>query len=85
MNLIPEKKAAAKCGVCVKTLERWDEKPELNFPPIIRINDRKFRDADLLDAFLQACARASSMDRPKPRAKKTKQEFAAQPAAPAAT
>jgi DNA-binding transcriptional MerR regulator len=75
MNLIPEKKAAAKCGVCVKTLERWDEK-EIGFPPIIRINDRKFRDADLLDAFLQACARASAMERPKPRVKKLKQEFA---------
>jgi hypothetical protein len=82
MNLIPEKKAAAKCGVCVKTLERWDDK-QIGFPPIIRINDRKFRDADLLDEFLQACARASSMDRPKPRVKKLKQEFGAQSASEA--
>jgi hypothetical protein len=53
MNLIPDRKAAKKCGVCAKTLERWDDK-QIGFPPIIRINDRKFRDADLLDEFLIA-------------------------------
>jgi MerR HTH family regulatory protein len=70
MNLIPEAKAAKKCGVCTKTLERWDEK-QLGLPPIVWVNGRKFRDADLLDAFLVACVRASSMERPKPRAKKS--------------
>ena len=65
MNLIPEAKAAKKCGVCTKTLERWDDKPELGFPPIVWINGRKFRDADLLDAFFVARVRASSMERPK--------------------
>jgi hypothetical protein len=82
MNLIPEAKAAKKCGVCTKTLERWDDKPELGFPPIIWINGRKFRDADLLDAFFVARVRASSMERPKPRAKKLRQlkQFANQPA-----
>jgi hypothetical protein len=87
MNLIPEAKAAKKCGVCTKTLERWDDKPELGFPPIVWINGRKFRDADLLDAFFVARVRASSMERPKPRAKKLSQlkQFANQPAAPEAT
>ena len=82
MNLIPESKVAKKCGVCTKTLQRWDDKPELGFPPIIWINGRQFRDGDLLDAFFVARVRASSMERPKPRAKKLKQlkQFANQPA-----
>jgi hypothetical protein len=82
MNLIPEAKVAKKCGVCTKTLQRWDDKPELGFPPIIWINGRRFRDGDLLDAFFVARVRASSMERPKPREKKLKQlkQFANQPA-----
>jgi hypothetical protein len=79
MNLIPDAKAAKKCGVCKKTLGRWDDKPELGFPPIIWINGRKFRDADLLDAFFVARVRASSMERPKPRAKRKQlKQFAAE-------
>jgi hypothetical protein len=86
MNLISESKAAKKCGVCKKTLERWDDKPELGFPPIVWINGRKFRDADLLDAFFVTRVRASSMERPKPRAKKLRQlkQFANQPSDPEA-
>jgi hypothetical protein len=82
MNLIPDSKVAKKCGVCKKTLERWDARPELNFPPIVWINNRRFRDADLLEAFFQAQVRASAMARPKPRAKKLKQlkQFASQSA-----
>jgi hypothetical protein len=82
MNLISDSKTAKKCGVCKKTLERWDNRPELGFPPIIWINGRKFRDADLLDAFFVARVRASSMARPKPRAKQIKRlkQFADQPA-----
>jgi hypothetical protein len=82
MNLIPDSKVAKKCGVCKKTLERWDAKPELGFPPIIWINGWRFRDADLLDAFFVARVRESSMARPKPRAKKLRQlkQFANQPA-----
>ena len=81
MNFIPDSKVAKKCGVCKKTLDRWDDKPELGFPPIIWINGRRFRNADLLDAFFVARVRASSMERPKPRAKKLRQlkQFANQP------
>jgi hypothetical protein len=82
VNLIPDSKVAKKCGVCKKTLGRWDDKPELGFPPIIWINGRKFRDADLLDAFFTARVRESSMARPKPRAKRLNQlkQFADQSA-----
>jgi hypothetical protein len=59
-TLISDSKTAKKCGVCKKTLERWDQKPELKFPPIIWINGRKFRDADEVDAFILAQVRASA-------------------------
>jgi hypothetical protein len=83
MNLIAEAKVAKKCSVCPKTLQRWDERPELGFPPVVWINGRRFRDADALDAFFAARVRASAMERPKPRAKKLKnlKPFANQPAA----
>jgi hypothetical protein len=86
MRLIPNSKAAKQCGVCTKTLERWDEKPWLNFPPIIWISGRKFRDADLLDAFIVARVRSSAMERPKPRAKSKRnlKQYANQPAGEAA-
>jgi hypothetical protein len=65
-RLIPNSKAAKQCGVCPKSLERWDEKPELNFPPIVWINDRKFRDADLVDAFILTQVKASAAIAPGP-------------------
>jgi hypothetical protein len=33
------------------TLRRWDEKPELDFPPPIYVNGRRYREADKLDAW----------------------------------
>jgi hypothetical protein len=80
MALIAESKAAKRYGVCKRTLDRWDDQPELGFPPPILINGRKYRDTELLDAFDAARVRASMMERPKPRAKRLKQlkQFAAE-------
>jgi hypothetical protein len=30
-------------GIHVKSLKRWDARPELGFPPAIRVNGRKYR------------------------------------------
>ena len=70
MALKPDPKVAREFGVCTRTLDRWDDQPELGFPPVIWINGRKYRDADQLDAFKAARVRASMMKRPKPRTKK---------------
>jgi DNA-binding transcriptional MerR regulator len=82
LGLSPDSKVAKECGVCKRTIDRWDEQPELGFPPPVWINGRKYRDTDLLAAFIAARVRASMMERPKPRAKRLKQlkQFADQPA-----
>jgi hypothetical protein len=73
MALIPESKVAKRYGVCKKTPSRWDQHPELGFPPVVWINGRKYRDSYQLDAFDAARVRASMMERPKPDARRLKQ------------
>jgi hypothetical protein len=47
--LIPDRRVAARYGVCVRTLRRWGQTLELGFPPGIRVNGRWYRDAVALD------------------------------------
>jgi len=39
----PDSVVAKFFGVHVKTIKRWDRRPELNFPAGIRVNDRVYR------------------------------------------
>jgi predicted DNA-binding transcriptional regulator AlpA len=57
-RLLPEAKVRERYGVSSMTLYRWDRNPSLNFPPPLRINNRKYRDASELDAFDEARLRA---------------------------
>jgi hypothetical protein len=41
--LIAERRVAERYGVSWRTLIRWDERPELHFPPVIKIGTRRFR------------------------------------------
>jgi hypothetical protein len=50
-KLLPEAHVAARYGVAVCTLRRWDADPKLGFPAVIQIRGRNYRDADLLDAW----------------------------------
>jgi hypothetical protein len=63
MALIKESKVAKRYGVDKRTLPRWDEKPELGFPPPIYINGLRYRDGDKLDEFDAARVRASMLER----------------------
>lgn len=51
---LPEVKAAARYGVCTRTLLRWDDNPELGFPPCFMILGRRYREVDALDAWDRA-------------------------------
>jgi len=52
---LPDGKVAKeRYKVCLSTLYRWDHDPRLGFPKPIRINGRKYRDEDELDAFDRA-------------------------------
>lgn len=52
MPLLPDNKVARdRYHVCLKTLSRWDSKPDLKFPAPKVINNRKYRDIHELDAW----------------------------------
>jgi hypothetical protein len=55
-RLLPDAKVCERYGIHVSTLNNWDHNPALRFPGPIRINKRKYRDEEELDAFDQARA-----------------------------
>jgi DNA-binding transcriptional MerR regulator len=48
---IPDPQVAKDLGISLRTLARWDKKPELNFPKPVYTNRRKYRYADELAAW----------------------------------
>ena len=62
-RLLPEAKVRERYGVSSMTLWRWDRNSSLKFPPPLRINNRKYRDAAKLDAFDAARLRDSGGSR----------------------
>jgi len=59
MSKIPDSKVAKRYHVCLKTVKRWDGKPELGFPAPEWINGRRYRDSDKLDTWDAARAHAA--------------------------
>jgi hypothetical protein len=57
MPLQPRRKTAnERYGRSVRTIERWEEDPELNFPRSVIINGRKYDDTEKLDSWDAECA-----------------------------
>jgi len=52
----PDSKVAKQLGVHVKSLPRWDRRPELNFPKPVWINGRKYRRRGEIRDFLRRAA-----------------------------
>jgi hypothetical protein len=48
---LPDRVVRDRYGVCSRTLARWDNNPELNFPRPSIINGRKYRSEDELAAW----------------------------------
>jgi len=70
---LADRQVAQRYDVSVRTLERWDLKPELGFPKPIRINGRRYRDAAKLDAWdrmnsREAATRHAGLTPPSPEA-----------------
>jgi hypothetical protein len=55
--LLADRLVAERYDVTVRTLERWDEKPHLGFPPAVYVRRRRFREIEKLDAWDRANAR----------------------------
>ena len=58
--LISDRHAAERYDVSTRTLARWDETPGLNFPAMIFIRDRRYRDLAKLEAWDRANARRAA-------------------------
>jgi hypothetical protein len=55
--LIPDSRVAKRYSVTLRTLDRWDRRPELGFPPPRRIRNRKYRVLHELDIWDRENAR----------------------------
>jgi hypothetical protein len=51
MALLPERAVAERYQKHTRTLRRWDQTPDLGFPPPIIIRKRRYRDADAIAAW----------------------------------
>jgi hypothetical protein len=49
--LIPDRQVGERYGRSTKTIERWGRDPTMNFPPVIYLRKRRYRDALALDAW----------------------------------
>ena len=55
------------------TLRRWDNNPALGFPPVVKVNGRRYREADKLDEWdrknsREAATRRAGLTPPSPEA-----------------
>jgi hypothetical protein len=48
-TLIPDRRAAERYGVHIRTLARWDAAPNLGFPAPIYLRGRRYREIEALD------------------------------------
>jgi len=55
-GLAPDSMIARHFNIHVKSLARWDRRPELGFPPAVKINGRKYRRWDEIRAFERRAA-----------------------------
>jgi hypothetical protein len=58
--LIADRRVADRYDVSVRTLARWDELPELGFPPPIYIRDRRYRELAKLEQWDRHNARKAA-------------------------
>jgi hypothetical protein len=50
-ELVPDAQIRRELNISEVTLWRWDRDPQLDFPPPIRIRNRKFRSRHAFEAF----------------------------------
>jgi hypothetical protein len=61
---IPRRKTADRYGVSVRTIERWEANPELDFPKSTLLNGRRYDDIERLDDWDAKCAAAGRVREP---------------------
>jgi hypothetical protein len=58
-GLLPDSQVAQRYKVDPRTIARWDQRPELDFPRPVRINTRKYRSIEALELWERKRATAS--------------------------
>jgi hypothetical protein len=53
-GLLPDSQVAQRHKVDPRTIARWDQRPELDFPKPFRINNRKYRSIEQLEIWERA-------------------------------
>jgi hypothetical protein len=67
---IKRRDTARRYGVSVRTIERWEADPELNFPKSRIVNGRRYDNAEALKKWDLLCAAAGRTTRTPPAAGK---------------
>jgi DNA-binding transcriptional MerR regulator len=63
-KLRPKKAVAARYGVTIRTINRWETSETLDFPKAVVINNRDYYQDDELDEFDRRCARRAAIISP---------------------
>jgi hypothetical protein len=79
MAWIKRRKTAERYDVSVRTIERWEVDPKLNYPKSMIRNGRRYDSEEALDAWDAECAAAGRVTRPPPATGKRKAGAAAEP------
>jgi hypothetical protein len=58
-QLIPNRKVRERYGVTSRTIKRWEEDPNLNFPKPTIINNRKYQYESVLTEWERSRARGA--------------------------
>jgi hypothetical protein len=61
-NYQPRRKTAERYGVHVRSIERWEQNPEMNFPKPLVVNGRKYDNVPALEAWERMRAAGKNME-----------------------
>jgi hypothetical protein len=50
-DLLPDARVAARYGISLRTVARWDQQSDLGFPQPLRIRGRKYRSVEQLETW----------------------------------
>ena len=74
--LLAEVRVAERYSVSTRSLARWDNTPELGFPPVVRIRGRRYRSVEALDEWDRTNARKAAARHAHEHVERAKQEGA---------
>jgi predicted DNA-binding transcriptional regulator AlpA len=59
--LIPRRDAAKRVGVSLRTLIRYEDDPEMDFPVAVNVSNRRFYNLDEIEAWIESRPRVTEV------------------------